>query len=562
MDKLKYIKLEQQDGSYSDAIPLAVDSDHVDVNGDKLTAILSLKANTEDVNESLSNLQSEINSLESGSPFPASSISEMTDRNKIYVNTTDGNWYYYDGTQWTIGGIYQAAVDSNEIENIEKVLIANDMMKIETVEMDPAKENYYISKSGSFTYSTNYNCSQIISLKAGEKISFTGYSSTSVGAIVEYPGGFGASYNPYNVLVDGISSNDSQDTYSYIADSDIDVFICYNKNHNVSNITINRINIVSVQPSILFVKDSSTSFSVYSWHQNKKRYIRHTFKHEITTSNKTTTGDTMETQNCWFAAKIMDGENQIAQGNTNFIHNLYVNNEQQGYSGQGDGSCKAIYSNFFIDGNLIDFDNILTNQKIIGEKFTFMTRVENYLCTGGGTEDSANYRTVVENGEFIVESTNNIIYNLTAGSNINVRNTLNIKRNNTQFYECFCAMSCGYYPYFDNIIINSEIMDWNQFVLSEGHFTANEQYNSTLMPYTSIKADTVTIFGNNYKMTTRALPVNGDNKVNSYLKTYATDGRLKTYLLPCICHVSEGTTETFNNGDKFDFIVTRSLELK
>lgn len=37
MDKLKYVKLENQDGSYSSAIPLAVDSDHVDINGTTLT---------------------------------------------------------------------------------------------------------------------------------------------------------------------------------------------------------------------------------------------------------------------------------------------------------------------------------------------------------------------------------------------------------------------------------------------------------------------------------------------------------------------------------------------
>lgn len=41
MDRLKYIKLENEDGSYSSSIPLAVDSDHVDVNGTTLTNKLS-----------------------------------------------------------------------------------------------------------------------------------------------------------------------------------------------------------------------------------------------------------------------------------------------------------------------------------------------------------------------------------------------------------------------------------------------------------------------------------------------------------------------------------------
>lgn len=60
-----------------------------------------------------SNLQSQINSLASGSPLVASDISEMTDTSRVYVNATDGNWYYYNGTNWVIGGVYQAT----ELEN-------------------------------------------------------------------------------------------------------------------------------------------------------------------------------------------------------------------------------------------------------------------------------------------------------------------------------------------------------------------------------------------------------------------------------------------------------------
>ncbi len=68
MDKIKYVKLEQPDGSYSDNIPLAVDADHVDVNGNTLTDELNKKASkTEVLNESTArqntdnNLQIQIN---------------------------------------------------------------------------------------------------------------------------------------------------------------------------------------------------------------------------------------------------------------------------------------------------------------------------------------------------------------------------------------------------------------------------------------------------------------------------------------------------------------------
>lgn len=59
------------------------------------------------------NLQAQINGLASGSPLVASSISEMTDTTRVYVNTTDGHWYYYNGSAWTDGGVYQAAENSD-----------------------------------------------------------------------------------------------------------------------------------------------------------------------------------------------------------------------------------------------------------------------------------------------------------------------------------------------------------------------------------------------------------------------------------------------------------------
>ena len=53
-------------------------------------------------------LQTQINEVASGSPLVAASTSEMTDTSRVYVNTTDGKWYYYDGDSWEIGGTYQA----------------------------------------------------------------------------------------------------------------------------------------------------------------------------------------------------------------------------------------------------------------------------------------------------------------------------------------------------------------------------------------------------------------------------------------------------------------------
>ena len=112
MDKLKYIKLENEDGSYSSSIPLAVDSNYVDVNGSTLTNVLNQKAT-----------KAEVQALASGSPAGVySTFSALTtadpDHSKIYVVIEDGHWYYYNNG-WQDGGTYQAVEDSEAMEELK-----------------------------------------------------------------------------------------------------------------------------------------------------------------------------------------------------------------------------------------------------------------------------------------------------------------------------------------------------------------------------------------------------------------------------------------------------------
>lgn len=68
------------------------------------------------------NLQSQISALASGSPLVASSVAGMTDTTKVYVNTTDGNWYYYDGDSWEVGGLYQSPVSTSNVDILLKLM--------------------------------------------------------------------------------------------------------------------------------------------------------------------------------------------------------------------------------------------------------------------------------------------------------------------------------------------------------------------------------------------------------------------------------------------------------
>ena len=56
-------------------------------------------------------VRNRVNQLVGGAtPTPVSSVSEMLDTDKLYLLTTDGEWYYYNGTTWVSGGVYGAGV--------------------------------------------------------------------------------------------------------------------------------------------------------------------------------------------------------------------------------------------------------------------------------------------------------------------------------------------------------------------------------------------------------------------------------------------------------------------
>lgn len=78
------------------------------------------------VNGQLASFSNLISSVTNGSPLTASSTAGMTDRSKVYVNTTDGNWYYYDGTAWQIGGTYQSSGISNG--SVKLTMLGSDVV--------------------------------------------------------------------------------------------------------------------------------------------------------------------------------------------------------------------------------------------------------------------------------------------------------------------------------------------------------------------------------------------------------------------------------------------------
>lgn len=65
----------------------------------------------------INEIEKKVDSATNGSPIPVSSISEMKDTNKIYVNITNGHKYFYNGNNWIDFGPYQSIELGNNLIN-------------------------------------------------------------------------------------------------------------------------------------------------------------------------------------------------------------------------------------------------------------------------------------------------------------------------------------------------------------------------------------------------------------------------------------------------------------
>ena len=169
MDKLKYVRIQDQEGTYGEKIPLEVDStsvnmangnslqdnlvqiraevdekvdkktgkdlstnDYTDAEKTKLNGIqrnanytqidstLSKRnyaADAKAVGDALVQMRSNISSP----PLMAATAAEMVNTKKIYVYTGNetgynhGYWYYYDNSRWKAGGIYSAVTVEDKL---------------------------------------------------------------------------------------------------------------------------------------------------------------------------------------------------------------------------------------------------------------------------------------------------------------------------------------------------------------------------------------------------------------------------------------------------------------
>ena len=67
-------------------------------------------------NTRITELDDKVNALNDLTPTVVSSTSAMTDHDKIYLNTGDGYWYYYNGSTFVQGGLYNSDATDTAIK--------------------------------------------------------------------------------------------------------------------------------------------------------------------------------------------------------------------------------------------------------------------------------------------------------------------------------------------------------------------------------------------------------------------------------------------------------------
>lgn len=117
-----------------------------------------------------------------GTPLVASSVSEMTDTTRNYINTTDGHWYYYNGSTWVDGGAYQSSqLGSDTINELYEIM---DNYLVKTIHGNLFNANtctdgkYLAGSDGHETTGSAYSYSDYIPTY-GKDLIFSGYTLTN-----------------------------------------------------------------------------------------------------------------------------------------------------------------------------------------------------------------------------------------------------------------------------------------------------------------------------------------------------------------------------------------------
>lgn len=361
-------------------------------------------------NSAIDEISTRVNSVVGNDPIPVTSVDDMSDTTKIYVLTTDGYWYYYDGDSWEQGGLFQSAQNSNLLD--ENVYLRDQYLGNEFSKNLLNQESPYIISgkylsTSDFATGTNYRCSHPILVKAGVSYTFTTFSA--------------------------MGNNKSK--YGYL-DSDLSIINVYSATDNGDNSSSFTAPADGYITFNLYKNESKVVFSKTADYQTTLNY---SLKNKFITTSLNNVSDKLHLNNLTYYS---NSTNLFDKNSIQIVHQKYITS-----TGFTDGSQYNISHPIYLNtGDVIKY----TMPTILGTNRRFAkctvdgVFVESYL---GTITDGVLSATIPETGYYMfnIGTTSDYSTNFMIVKNMDIPN---------DYVPFKSELNNVYIPYIDNQLSN------------------------------------------------------------------------------------------------------------
>lgn len=338
-------------------------------------------------------------------------------------------------------------------------------------------------------------------------------------------------------------------------------------------------------PALRVVPVNASRFDLQILDEGTQEYFTQIFTLQNFSADLTYGGGSTKTVVCanvWYPSNFLNPDgNAIMQGNANFIH--YVSNQGDGHKGHvgaSHGGCVAAWTLFFADGKRIDPTALAAPLEC--ETFRFQEKAEHYLNDQVTSQakygsDAWNHAvpTLDASGDPILTGTQYMDAVWRVNNRVEIHNRFDIALDGIQFSQIHAGMLCGFYPYFDNVIIENGHYLWTSTEMTGTNTFTNTDHSGTgiVIPAgatTGYNGDTCILWGEKYRAVKRLVQKDparfGKSNILIWMPP-SDDSRLKAYLMPAITAESAeaiaggASVETFHTGDVLDTWVTLELDV-
>lgn len=502
----------------------------------------------------------------------------------------------YPGTESVLEVVLENSIiktHTNDInllsEEIEKVVddnnINTEVTKSEKGKVINTGNGLAVDISGQVYPDTEF--SDFIAVMPNQKIKVTGWFGSQVGIA-----GYDSDKNYNSRLCDSSASSVFKKEYAFdfeitipenvyyirsCSKNSIDykMSVCFNssikKEINRLNEEVEELKKTDNVKKMYLKKVNNSTFNLYVYNQNSKKYTEHTFIHAYKTNK--INGIDVVTSDVWYPQSIIGDSKTIAQGNLNFIYMINAVGDKQGENGHvgaGHGCVVAKWTLFLADGKPFlptdDFDILEI------ETFSLKYYADCYAIDKANSPSGENGIPFVdENNSPKIANNHALDATYYDNGRIEHRNKLYIKRDGTSFAQCHAAMNSCFRPYFDKVLVPNDLeFTINRHWVDNGVQIDKLGSNINTRTQSRIYCNEVTQLGADnypYLLKNTILNMNNEKQKNSNLYFYysSSPNWLKVYMQPVICTSNPendpAKAEVFNNGDVIDILVKREIHV-